>query len=151
MVATRIGTIERLFCAAPSYLAENGVPQLPEDLRHHSCLHYSLLSVREEWGAAFGRTGEMIDIKGALSANNAEVLKEGAIQAMGITLLPRFVVDDALIDARLRSLASDFARLQPAPFRAVRCPALAPIYARQVAPVGRVPARIIGRQEVVNE
>ncbi len=113
LVATRIGTIERLFCAAPSYLAENGEPQRPEDLRHHSCLHYSLLSVREEWGAAFGQTGEMIDIKGALSANNAEVLKDGAIQAMGITLLPRFVVDDALIDGRLRQILPGYS---PPPF-----------------------------------
>lgn len=113
LVATRIGTIERLFCAAPAYLAEKGEPQRPEDLKHHCCLHYSLLSVREEWGLVFGDTSEMIDIRGSLSANNAEVLKEGAIQGMGITLLPRFVVQDALTDGRLHQVLPGFS---PVPF-----------------------------------
>lgn len=113
LVATRIGTIARLFCAAPDYLAEKGEPQRPEDLQHHCCLHYSLLSMREEWGVAFGETSEMIDIRGALSANNAEVLKECAIQGMGITLLPRFVVQDALTDGRLRQVLPSYS---PVPF-----------------------------------
>lgn len=101
LVATRIGSIERLFCAAPDYLAVKGKPQAPEDLKHHCCLHYSLLSVRQEWDTVLAETDKVIDIKGALSANNAEVLKEFAIQGMGITLLPRFVVEDALADGRL--------------------------------------------------
>ena len=113
LVATRMGTIARLFCAAPAYLAEKGEPQRPEDLQHHCCLHYSLLSMREEWGVAFGETSEMIDIRGALSANNAEVLKECAIQGMGITLLPRFVVQDALTDGRLRQVLPSYS---PVPF-----------------------------------
>jgi len=113
LVATRIGTIARLFCAAPQYLAEKGEPERPEDLKHHCCLHYSLLSVREEWGVAFGEVSEMIDIRGALSANNAEVLKECAIQGMGITLLPRFVVEDALGDGRLCQVLTSYS---PVPF-----------------------------------
>lgn len=113
LVATRIGTIERLFCAAPGYLAEKGEPQGPEDLKHHCCLHYSLLSVREEWSIAFGEASEIIDIQSPISANNAEVLKECAIQAMGITLLPRFVVEDALADGRLQQVLP---RHNPVPF-----------------------------------
>jgi DNA-binding transcriptional LysR family regulator len=113
LVATRLSTIERLFCAAPAYLTEHGEPQTPEDLKHHDCLHYSLLSVREEWGAILGETSDNIDIRGALSANNAEVLKEFAIQGMGITLLPRFVVEDALADGRLRQVLPGHS---PAPF-----------------------------------
>jgi DNA-binding transcriptional LysR family regulator len=113
LVATRIGTIDRLFCAAPAYLLEKGTPHQPEELKHHCCLHYSLLSVREEWGGVFGQSSEMIEIRGSLSANNAEVLKEAAIQGMGITLLPRFVVQQALTDGRLQQVLPDFS---PVPF-----------------------------------
>lgn len=113
LVATRISSIERLFCASPDYLAGKGEPQTPEDLKRHCCLHYSLRSVREEWSAAFSETTELIDIKGALSANNAEVLKEFAIQGMGITLLPRFVVEDALADGRLCEVLPGYS---PVPF-----------------------------------
>jgi DNA-binding transcriptional LysR family regulator len=113
LVATRISSIERLFCASPDYLAGKGEPQTPDDLKHHCRLHYSLLSVREEWGIAFAEASEMIDIRGALSANNAEVLKEFAIQGMGITLLPRFVVEDALADGRLQQVLPSYS---PVPF-----------------------------------
>ncbi len=113
LVATRIGTIERLFCAAPSYLAEKGEPQRPASLKEHCCLNYSLLSVREEWGAAFGKSNDLIDIQSRLSANNAEVLRECAIQGMGITLLPRFAIEDALSDGRLRQVLPTFS---PVPF-----------------------------------
>lgn len=108
LVATRIGSIARIFCAAPSYLAQHGEPKTAEELRHHHCLHYSLLSLREEWGIIFGDTSETIDIRNALSANNAEVLKTCAIQGMGITLLPRFIVEDALNDGRLRQVLTAY-------------------------------------------
>jgi len=113
LVATRIGAVDRIFCASPDYLAAKGVPLQPEDLKRHCCLHYSLVSVRDEWRSVLGEAIETIEIKGALSANNAEVLKEGAIQGMGITLLPRFVVADAVLDGRLRQVLSDFS---PEPF-----------------------------------
>lgn len=104
LVATRLSAIPRDFCAAPRYLAEKGEPRTPADLQHHDCLHYNLLSVREEWGGIFGDAGEMTDIRGALSANNAEALKEFAIQGMGVALLPRFVLEDAFADGRLRQV-----------------------------------------------
>lgn len=110
LVATRVGTIDLAFCAAPAYLAENGEPRGPEDLKRHSCLHYSLLNMREEWGAVFGAPGEALEIRSPLAANNAEVLKECAIQGMGIAMLPRFVAQDALADGRLRQILPDFNR-----------------------------------------
>ena len=101
-------TIERQFFASPAYLAEKGEPQGAEDLKHHSCLHYSLLSLSEEWAFAFGGSAETSDLHSPLSVNNAEVLRECAIQGMGITLLPRFAVEDALADGRLRQVLSAF-------------------------------------------
>lgn len=104
LIALRIGSIARIFCAAPSYLERHGEPATPDDLRQHSCLHYSLMSVREEWGFLFEDAGDALDIRNTLSANNAEALKTCAIEGMGITLLPRFVVEDGLADGRLRQV-----------------------------------------------
>ncbi|HXE39063.1 MAG TPA: LysR family transcriptional regulator, partial [Azonexus sp.] len=80
LIATRIGSISRIFCAAPDYLASNGEPTTPEEVKQHCCLHYSLLSLRDEWGFLFKDPGETVDIKSSLSANNAEVLKRCAIE-----------------------------------------------------------------------
>ncbi len=38
LVARRICDIERVICAAPSYLSRHGTPQRPEDLLQHECL-----------------------------------------------------------------------------------------------------------------
>lgn len=108
LVAVRIASIARVFCASPDYLSRNGEPITPLELKSHQCLHYSLLSLRDEWGFLFSDPAQAADIKSALSANNAEALKECAIGGMGITLLPRFVVEDALEDGRLRQVLTSY-------------------------------------------
>ncbi len=109
LVATRIGAAPRVFCASPEYLEHHGEPKKPAELAAHSCLHYSLLSKKEEWH--FG--ADEIEISGPLSTNNGEVLKEAAIQGMGITMLPTFIVHDALRDGRLKSILPSYC---PEPF-----------------------------------
>ncbi len=100
LVATRIGIAPRVYCASPEYLEHHSEPSKIEDLSAHSCLHYSLISKEEEWH--FG--DNKIEIDGPLSANNGEVLKEAAIQGMGIAMLPTFIVQDALDDGRLKAV-----------------------------------------------
>ncbi|WP_374581855.1 LysR substrate-binding domain-containing protein [Pseudoduganella sp.] len=107
LVATRIGSVGRVFAAAPGYLARAGRPTTLAELRGHSVLNYSLLSVREEWGRLIGDPGEQLDLKVPLAANNAEALAEWAIQGMGIVLLPEFALAGALADGRLVQLLAD--------------------------------------------
>ena len=40
-------------------------------------------------------------IKGVFCSNNGDVLAEAAMQGLGVTLLPDFIVEDALADGRL--------------------------------------------------
>lgn len=108
LVALRIGSIARVLCAAPGYLGEHGEPHTPEELKQHYCLHYSLLSMRDEWGFLFADPAEAAEINSSVSVNNAEALKECAIAGMGITLLPHFVVEDALNDGRLRQVMTAY-------------------------------------------
>lgn len=113
LVATRLASIPRVFCASPEYLTRHGEPERPEELSSHDCLHYSLLSTRENWGISMGDEARDIEISGPLSTNNGDVLKEAAIQGLGISMMPTFIVEDALKDGRLKEILSDFV---PAPF-----------------------------------
>jgi DNA-binding transcriptional LysR family regulator len=101
LVSRPIASVPRYFCASPGYLARRGTPQAPRDLLRHDCLHYNVISEREEW--TFGGTegDETIAMKGVFCSNNGEVLAEAAIQGLGITLLPDFIVEDALAEGRL--------------------------------------------------
>ena len=113
LVATRLASIPRVFCAAPDYLARHGEPGRPEDLASHNCLLYSLLSPRENWNISMDDESSDIEITGTLSTNNGEVLKEAAIQGLGITMMPTFIIEDALEDGRLELILPDYC---PEPF-----------------------------------
>lgn len=94
LVSMRIAELPRLFCASPEYLQQHGTPQTPSDLKGHHCLRYLHLSARNEWGFSDGT--ELPEIHVPLSCGNGEVLMEAAIQGMGITMLPWFIVEDAI-------------------------------------------------------
>jgi DNA-binding transcriptional LysR family regulator len=101
LVARPIMEIPRYFCASPGYLARHGTPRVPKDLLNHDCLHYNVISEREEWTFGGTESDETIVVKGVFCSNNGEVLAEAAMQGLGITLLPDFIVDEALADGRL--------------------------------------------------
>ncbi|MGB5276667.1 MAG: LysR family transcriptional regulator [Gammaproteobacteria bacterium] len=113
LVATRLASIPRVFCASPEYLALKGEPKKPEELSAHNCLHYSLLSTRENWNFSTSDNTRDIVINAPLSTNNGDVLKEAAIQGLGIAMIPTFIVEDALDDGRLRTILADYC---PRPF-----------------------------------
>src|SRR5580704_2634702 len=44
MIARKIAPAHRAICASPTYLAQHGIPQHPDDLRGHACLTYGHLA-----------------------------------------------------------------------------------------------------------
>ena len=105
LIATKLCDIEFGYYASPDYLQQHGQPSRLEALSDHQCLHYSLTSHAQEWGLQ----DYSINLQGALSANNGEVLCEAAIQGLGIIALPRFIVEEALTKGKLQAILCDFA------------------------------------------
>lgn len=98
LIGRAIAPITRSVCASPRYLQTRGTPQKPSDLISHDCLHYNLISEREEW--AFPDSQNIV-INGKFCSNNGEVLMQAAIDGLGITLLPDFIVEQALAEKQL--------------------------------------------------
>ncbi len=110
LVARAITSVPRHACASPEYLERHGCPESPEDLLHHDCLHYNLISEREEW-TFLGDGGEQtLAVKGIFCSNNGDVLAAAAMRGLGITLLPNFIVDEALAEGRLVKVLENFER-----------------------------------------
>jgi len=98
----------RVLCAAPTYLETHGTPSHPNELRHHSCLHYGQLAVENQW-MLIGADGEYtISVNGVLCSNNGEVLRDAAVRGLGITLLPRFLVGEELQRSTLQLVLPDY-------------------------------------------
>ena len=99
---------KRVLCASPMYLEQPGEPKHPLELRHHSCLHYGHIATDNRW-TLFGKDEtHTISIHGVICSNNGEVLKEAAIRGLGITLLPTFIVDQALQNYELKVILPEY-------------------------------------------
>jgi DNA-binding transcriptional LysR family regulator len=88
--------IPRILCAAPSYLNQHSALTHPTDLQHHSCLHYGQLSAHDRWTLHGADGVHTVSVNGVLCSNNGEVLRDAALCGLGITLLPSFIVEQAL-------------------------------------------------------
>lgn len=107
LIARRIATIERIFCASPAYLAQHGHPTRPEDLGGHDCLPYGH-GRQVQWRFAGGGKPLVLEVGGRMRANNGELLRDAAIAGMGITYLPTFILWDALKEGRLVQVLKGF-------------------------------------------
>ena len=108
LIARDIAPARRVVCASPRYLGEHGEPKTPLELRHHRCLHYGYQESGSQWRLD-GPNGERsYAIQCVMWSNNGETLKEAAIQAQGIVLLPTFIAGDALQAGQLRSILPDY-------------------------------------------
>ncbi|NEP12917.1 MAG: LysR family transcriptional regulator [Symploca sp. SIO2C1] len=84
-------------CASPQYLQQCGYPQQPKDIQQHNCLLFPLPGFRSRWifRNSKGITSE-VPVQGRTIISNAIALEQCAIAGMGLTLLPKWLIDDDL-------------------------------------------------------
>ena len=88
----RIGTVRILTCAAPDYLAGNGMPEVPASLAEHTIIG-SNTSSSFDW--RFGES-RSIPLKPRLIVNNNTAAIESAVRGLGITRVLSYQVVDEL-------------------------------------------------------
>ena len=91
----------RCLCAAPSLLEHYGTPQTPEALKNLPCLQYGNLVHGNYWDLLNQNKSQRVRINGVLSSNNGDVLKQAAIDGLGVALLPAFIVGEAIKEGQL--------------------------------------------------
>jgi DNA-binding transcriptional LysR family regulator len=107
-VARRLARSEVILCAAPEYLDRRGRPQHPKDIEgHDSMVPPFLRELTFHAGARVGdddATGESITLlpkRAALSTIHTDTMYAAALAGLGITGLPSFVAEDALLENAL--------------------------------------------------
>jgi DNA-binding transcriptional LysR family regulator len=109
LMARRLAWTSLQVCAAPSYLAERGRPERPEDLLRHDCLRYGLMRVDHEWRLYGPRGRVAVDVRGGFETNNGTMLREAAIAGLGLAILPRFMIAEALEAGALQTVLDAYA------------------------------------------
>lgn len=108
LIVHSLAPAQRVLCAAPTYLETHGTPSHPNELHHHSCLHYGQLAVENQWTLRRGDGEYTVSVNGVLCSNNGEVLRDAAVRGLGITLLPRFLVGEELQRSTLQLVLPDY-------------------------------------------
>ncbi|WP_343529861.1 LysR family transcriptional regulator [Yokenella regensburgei] len=105
-IARRLGVCRSVLCASPAYLLQHGVPQTPQDLTQHNCLHYSHFTA-PSWHFSDG-SGESVSVSvgGNLGAGISSLLLEAAVAGCGIAMLPEIEAHQALERGSLQPLLS---------------------------------------------
>lgn len=94
--------------ASPLYLEQNGEPETPEELSQHGLLAYSLVP-HPDIVRLQGPDGEIeCQMTPVISSSNESLLHAAALNHMGITLLPRGVLQKDLDMGNLSVLLPDY-------------------------------------------
>ncbi|WP_348626053.1 LysR family transcriptional regulator [Rhodomicrobium sp. R_RK_3] len=103
-----------LAVAAPDYVSRMGKPGVPDDLRRHRCIRLRLPSgTRYRW--EFERHGQQIaiDVPGALTLNDNDLMVEAAVDGLGIAYVPEIYANDHIAAAALSPCSRTGVRLTP--------------------------------------
>jgi DNA-binding transcriptional LysR family regulator len=109
LVARKLAAARIVLCAAPSYLAEHGEPEAPEDLAAHNCLLYSYLATANVWRLTAPDGREIpVAVSGTLRCNNGIVESEAAVAGMGILMTPTFYVGPLIHAGKLKQILTAY-------------------------------------------
>jgi len=121
-IARRLAESEVILCASPEYLDQHGRPSSPRDLTGHATLlpatvlgrQGELTLHRHSPHGARGST-EILAFKdktrAPMNTRNADLAYAGALAGLGISGLPSFVIQDAMLEHALERVLPDW-RLQ---------------------------------------
>lgn len=118
LVARRVGSIRRIVCASPAYLAKRGTPKLPGNLAAHDCVTFEGLMSPDVWSFATGKAMTSIAIRSRLVVNTAEAAIDAAIAGIGVTRVLSYQAAAALRAGTLAVVLREF-EPQPLPVNLV--------------------------------
>ncbi len=106
LVTRTVGRFRHTLIASPSYLAAHGIPDSPENLFDHRCLHrrHPETGVIDRWPLARDGINLDLDLPIAAVANSVEARIDLAEQGAGIACVPSIAVTRQIEDGRLLSL-----------------------------------------------
>jgi DNA-binding transcriptional LysR family regulator len=116
--ARRLGVVERLVVAAPTYLSTHGTPANPAELARHDCIVQHGLFGRESWRFTHNQTVTSVNVHAKLWINSAPGVLAAAVAGMGIALATSVMAGEELRAGQLTQLLEPY-RLDPAEVYAV--------------------------------
>jgi DNA-binding transcriptional LysR family regulator len=105
LTAIKVGSVRRVICGAPSYLAKHGIPTTPNDLKSHRLVVSTSAWTSSEWHFA---RDERVSVQPTLRSNTNEAAISTALSGWGLTRVLHYQVGRALLEGDLKVVLSDY-------------------------------------------
>ncbi len=96
----------RLLVATPGYLGKAGYPATPNELAEHQCLAF--VPVGLTWSFESDKGTIKVDVRATFTVNDSRLLVAAALESLGLTVVPEFLVREELARGDLVSVLPDF-------------------------------------------
>jgi DNA-binding transcriptional LysR family regulator len=106
--AVRVGTIRRVLCASPEYLAHRGVPQHPTELAGHTIISPTGMTATTRWRFADGDDALVCELRPTLMTTTNDAAVTAAAAGLGVARLMSYQVREPLRDGRLQLLLEGY-------------------------------------------
>jgi len=93
LVARKVGTVRRVVCASPSYLARRGTPRTPGELQDHDCVTFENTLSAQSWTFRTGKTEKSFPIHSRLIVSTAEAAADAAVAGLGLARMLDYQID----------------------------------------------------------
>ncbi len=108
LVAMRIGSISRVVCGSPDYLAKRGTPKSLRELNTHDCITFEGLASADAWTFATGKSLVSVALHSRLVVNTAEAAIDAAIAGIGLTRVLSYQASIAIDAGKLAVVLREF-------------------------------------------
>jgi len=125
LVARRIGSVERVLFASPTYLDLHGAPAHPDDLAAHDCLLLRAPRMQARWRLERDGVATEVMVRGRTMLNNQGLMRMLAERGMGVGVLTPDLARAALASGRLVRVLPQWG-MTPLPVHAVTSSRLQP-------------------------
>lgn len=109
LIAIGLGSVRRVVCASPDYLAAHGVPAEPTALAAHACIRVEKLSGAGTWGFEIDGLEQRVPLRSRLIVNSIDTAVEAAVAGLGLTQVLSYQIEDEVRAGQLVTVLGDFA------------------------------------------
>lgn len=107
-VARKVGKNQRLLAAAPSYLAQAGLPKSPDDLSAHALIIGPAGRSAEGWTFRKAAQTHMLEVKGRYLLDSTDAATSAAVHGLGIVSTGNFACLNELQQGSLIQVIPDW-------------------------------------------
>jgi DNA-binding transcriptional LysR family regulator len=108
LVARKLAESHSVVCASPAYLAKNGTPIHPTDLKGHSCLSFRTHVNTHKWRFKTAEGLLEVPVTGRLKVNGLSFLRAAALNNLGVIMLPVWMLQNELKQQQLVPILEEY-------------------------------------------